>query len=77
MIASPLRRLGGETDERRTETEGVSQMVALLVILLLLALLFGGLGVFVAKVFLFGVLVALILALLGGMAVGRGGRRRV
>jgi hypothetical protein len=49
-------------------------MVALLLILLLLALVFGGLGVFVAKVFLFGLLVALILAVVGGLAVGRGRR---
>lgn len=50
-------------------------MVALLLILLLLALLFGGLGVFVAKVFLFGLLVVLILAVIGGMRIGRSGRR--
>lgn len=50
-------------------------VVALLLILLLLALLFGGLGVFVAKVFLFGLLVVLILAVIGGMRIGRSGRR--
>jgi len=50
-------------------------MVALLVILLLLALLFGGLGVFVAKVFLAGLLIALLLALVSGVAMGRGSRR--
>ena len=49
-------------------------MIALLVILLLLALLFGGLGLFVAKVFLAGLLIALLLALVGGVAVGRGRR---
>jgi len=50
-------------------------MVALLLVLLLLALLFGGLGVFVAKAFLFGLLVVLILGVLGGVRVGRSGRR--
>jgi hypothetical protein len=53
----------------------VGIVLALLVILLLLALLFGGLGVFVAKVFLAGLIIALILALLSGVAVGRGSRR--
>lgn len=41
-------------------------MVALLVIALLLILLFGGLGVFVAKVFFIGILVAVAVALVGG-----------
>jgi hypothetical protein len=41
-------------------------MLALLLILLLLVLLFGGLGVFVAKVFLFVALVALAVSLLSG-----------
>ncbi|MGE0228595.1 MAG: hypothetical protein AB7I38_07390 [Dehalococcoidia bacterium] len=50
-------------------------MLALILVLLLLALLFGGLGVFVAKAFLFGLLVVLILALLGGVTIGRSGRR--
>lgn len=50
-------------------------MLALLAVLLLLALLFGGLGVFVAKAFLFGLLVVLILGLLGGVSMGRSRRR--
>lgn len=50
-------------------------MVALLLVVLLLALLFGGLGVFVAKAFLFGLLVVLIVAVVGGMRIGRTGRR--
>ncbi len=41
-------------------------MVTLLLLVLLLILLFGGLGVFVAKVFLAGLLIALIVALVGG-----------
>jgi hypothetical protein len=47
-------------------------MVALLLVLLLLILLFGGLGVFVAKVFLLG----LLLALLVGLVAGFGGYHR-
>ena len=35
-------------------------MIALLLILLLLILLFGGLGIFVAKIFLVGLLIALL-----------------
>ncbi len=50
-------------------------MLALILVLLLLVVVFGGLGVFVAKVFLFGLLAALILAVLGGVAIGRPGRR--
>lgn len=42
-------------------------MVALLLIALLLILLFGGLGVFVAKVFFIGILAALLIAVVGGM----------
>jgi hypothetical protein len=41
-------------------------MLALLLLALLLVLLFGGLGVFVAKVFLVGLVLALIVALIGG-----------
>jgi hypothetical protein len=40
--------------------------------LLLLVLLFGGLGLFVAKVFLFGLLVVLLVGILGGIRLGRG-----
>jgi len=49
-------------------------VVALLLVLLLLALLFGGLGVFVAKAFLFGLLVVLVLGVLGGLRLGSGRR---
>lgn len=48
-------------------------MLGLLLVLLLLALLFGGLGVFVAKAFLVGVLVVFIVGLIAG---GRGFRSR-
>jgi hypothetical protein len=41
-------------------------MVTLLLVMLLLILLFGGLGIFVAKVFLFGLLIALVVGLVGG-----------
>jgi hypothetical protein len=41
-------------------------MLALLLVLLLLVLLFGGLGVFVAKAFLFVALVALAVSLVSG-----------
>ena len=41
-------------------------MLALLLVILLLVLLFGGLGIFVAKVFLFGLLLALVVGLVGG-----------
>lgn len=51
---------------------GGRAMVAVLLILLLLILLFGGLGVFVAKVFLLGLLIALLLsAITGGIYIGR------
>ncbi len=47
-------------------------MVGVLLLLLLLVLLFGGLGIFVAKVFLFAAAVALILSFVtGGMSFGR------
>ena len=42
--------------------------MGLLLLALLLILLFGGLGVFVAKVFFVALLVALVLGLLGGVA---------
>jgi hypothetical protein len=41
-------------------------MVALLLVILLLVLLFGGLGLFVARVFLIGLLVAMLVGLAGG-----------
>jgi hypothetical protein len=47
-------------------------MLALLLIALLLVLLFGGLGIFVAKVFFIGLIVAAIVALAGGFGLGRG-----
>ena len=47
-------------------------MLAFLLILLLLVLLFGGLGVFVAKVFLVAALVALLVSVVsGGFFLGR------
>ena len=48
-------------------------MVAALLIMLLLILLFGGLGIFVAKVFLFGILIALLIGLFGGFVGSRRG----
>ena len=50
-------------------------MITLLLVLLLLVLLFGGLGIFVAKVFLVGLLVALLVGLVAGY--GGWNRRRV
>jgi hypothetical protein len=41
-------------------------MLALLLIMLLLVLVFGGLGIFVAKVFLIGLLAALLVGLFAG-----------
>jgi hypothetical protein len=49
-------------------------MFGLLLLLLLLALLFGGLGIFVAKVFLVGLAIVLILGLFAGGGVFRGRR---
>lgn len=46
-------------------------MIAALLILLLLILLFGGLGIFVARVFLIGLLIALLV----GAVMGLSGRR--
>lgn len=52
-------------------------MVAALVLLLLLAVLFGGLGVLVAPAFFVALIVALVLrALSGGVYVRRGSGRR-
>lgn len=51
-------------------------MLALLLLLLLLILLFGGLGIFVARVFLWVLLIVLIVGLISGYAGrGRFGRR--
>jgi len=50
-------------------------MVALLIVLLLMALLFGGLGVAVAKTFFVALLVVLIVGLLLGGFGLRGGSR--
>jgi hypothetical protein len=47
-------------------------MVGLLLLMLLLILLFGGLGIFVAKVFLVGLLVALLVGALAGYTSRRG-----
>ena len=49
-------------------------MVAALLIILLLILLFGGLGIFVAKVFLIGLLIAV---LIGAVMAFSGRRARV
>ncbi len=51
---------------------GGIDMLALLLILLLLVLLFGGLGLFIAKTFLW----LLLIVLLVGALVGAAGRRR-
>ncbi|HXH20956.1 MAG TPA: hydrophobic protein [Dehalococcoidia bacterium] len=50
-------------------------MVTLLLVLLLLILLFGGLGVFVARVFLLGLLIALLVGVVAGYSGWH--RRRV
>jgi hypothetical protein len=47
-------------------------MVGLLLLMLLLILLFGGLGIFVAKVFLIGLLVALLVGAFAGYTSRRG-----
>lgn len=47
-------------------------LVALLIILLLI-LLFGGLGIFVARIFLIGLLIALLVGLVMGLVGRRGG----
>ena len=49
-------------------------LFALIITALLLLLLFGGLGAFVAKVFFLGLIVVLLLALVGGF--GLYGRHR-
>jgi len=47
-------------------------MVRALIVLLLLILLFGSLGIFVAKVFLFAFLMAILASLVSGGFYGRG-----
>ena len=47
-------------------------MLMLLIVLLLLILLFGGLGIFVAKAFLFALLIVLLASILTGGYYGRG-----
>ena len=49
-------------------------MVGLLLVLLLLALLFGGLGIFVAKAFLIALLVIVLIAAVTGGSLYRGRR---
>ena len=49
-------------------------MVLALVLILLLILLFGGLGLFVAKVFLIGLLLALLVGAVAGLGAGRRSR---
>jgi hypothetical protein len=51
--------------------------VRLVVIVLLLVLLLGGLGLFVAKVFLFGLLIALLVGVVGGDAARAALRARI
>jgi hypothetical protein len=46
-------------------------VVALLLVALLLILLFSGLAIFVAKAFFVGLLVVIVLAVLGGIGIGR------
>jgi hypothetical protein len=43
-------------------------MIGLLLVLLLLVLLFGGLGLFVAKIFLVGLLVAVLIGAVAGFS---------
>ena len=45
--------------------------MSLLLLAVLLIVLFGGLGLFVAKVFLVGALAVLIISLIGGATYGR------
>jgi hypothetical protein len=45
-------------------------MTGLLLLALLLVLLFGGLGIFVAKAFFVGLLIVLLLTFIGGTTVG-------
>lgn len=47
-------------------------MIALLVLFVLLLLVFGGLGLFVAKLFFVGLLAALVIALIAGAGALRG-----
>lgn len=49
-------------------------MLAILLLVLLLVLVFGGLGLFVAKIFLVGLLIAALVGLVGGYMSG-GARR--
>lgn len=49
-------------------------MLPLLLVVLLLALLLGGLAIFVAKVFLVALAAVLSVSLLGGVYIGRGRR---
>lgn len=49
-------------------------MLALLLVLLLLVLLFGGLGIFVARVFLIGLLIALLVGVIAGFFGARPSR---
>jgi hypothetical protein len=49
---------------------GVHTLTGLLLLALLLVLLFGGLGIFVAKAFFVGLLIVLLLTFIGGTTVG-------
>lgn len=50
-------------------------MLWLLLLLLVLVFVFGGLGLFVAKVFLVGLLIALLIGIVSGGVWMRGSRR--
>lgn len=52
--------------------EGRKQMLGVLVVLLLLILLFGALGVFVAKLFLLGLIISLLLSVVASGGWYRG-----
>jgi len=74
-VVVPLQRLDGRHGmllKRGCVVSKEAIMLTALIVILLLVLLFGGLGIFVAKVFLLG----LLLALLVGAFTGFAGRRR-
>ncbi len=46
-------------------------MLVAIILIVLIVLLFGGLGIFVAKLFLIGLLLAALIAILGGLSSRR------
>jgi hypothetical protein len=52
------------------EERNIDMLLAIILIVLII-LLFGGLGIFVAKLFLIGLLLAALVAILGGVFSGR------